>query len=75
MRLVVKIKLEAMKYSSLEEDLAARMKRSLIFLRNPVSAYYNGFDEETISNNVVIRVLFYDTKSSLSLVKKMDYVR
>ncbi|HBO7920498.1 TPA: hypothetical protein N2B41_005746 [Pseudomonas aeruginosa] len=60
-----------MKCLSTEEDLAAHLKRQLIFLRNSVSAYDNGCVEEAIRIGVVIRVLCHDTQSSVSLLKQM----
>lgn len=60
-----------MKCLSSAEDLAAHLKRQLIFLRNSVAAYDNGFVEEAIRIGVVIRVLCHDTQSSVSLLKQM----
>lgn len=53
------------------EDLSAHLKRQLIFLRNSVAAYDNGYVEEAIRIGVVIRVLCHDTQSSVSLLKQM----
>lgn len=60
-----------MKCLSSAEDLAAHLKRQLIFLRNSVAAYDNGCVEEAVRIGVVIRVLCHDTQSSVSLLKQM----
>ncbi len=60
-----------MKCVSSAEDLAAHLKRQLIFFRNSVAAYDNGCVEEAIRIGVVIRVLCHDTQSSVSLLKQM----
>jgi hypothetical protein len=53
------------------EGLSAHLKRQLIFLRNSVAAYDNGYVEEAIRIGVVTRVLCHDTQSSVSLLKQM----
>jgi len=61
-----------MKCSYSAKDLAAHLNRQLIFLRNSVAAYDKGCVEGAIRIGVVIRVIFHDTKNSVSLLKLMN---
>ncbi|CAI8805975.1 Imm63 domain-containing protein [Pseudomonas sp. IT-P100] len=54
-----------------QQELAQHLKRQIIFLRNSVAAYDQGSHEEALRIAVVIRVLFYDTRSCTSLLKHM----
>jgi len=55
----------------LSSDLPQQLRRQLLFLRNSVSAFDAGDEEEAVRIGVVIRVLCHDTRNSTSLLREM----
>ncbi|MCV0438350.1 MAG: hypothetical protein K5880_06945 [Hydrogenophaga sp.] len=54
-----------------EQDLHDHLRRQMSFLANSVASYDQGHIEEAVRVAVAIRVLFHDSRGSVSLLEKL----
>lgn len=53
------------------QDLVEQLRRQIVFLKNSTSLYDEGCKEEALRIAVAMRVLFHDTKYSISLFQQL----